>query len=281
MKKIFNLFFGIILLLVITSGNVQAVDFDVLVLPTGLFSTCENYFCFPEVSEIAAEDVIYNLNEYNHIRANDLAAIRKSFASNPNLKTKTGVMLENYKKNDKVDFQTLQDIAQTFGVKSILLISDYTITEKSSARRNLWEVLEVSNAFKTSAPYHLITNAVLTDNVNNVIMWSGKYDKNVSDTNGYFLAQNQAQAASQLEKIKQYSKNNISQTISQNIHLRFFPKDVRTFEVNKNNSENQEQETKQFVPNALEHLIKPQMIKELDEGQINTSDPTDDFIFEF
>lgn len=280
MKNIFKIILGII---IFTTLNIkaQAAQFEVLVLPTGIFSTCSNYFCFPEVSEIVANDVIDNLNEYNTIHAKDLSDIRRELNKDETLKAETENMLDKFEKTNNVDFNTLKDISQKFNVKSILLISSNTITEKGTTKRNLWEVLEIANAFKTTTPYTLQTTAVLTDNVNNIIMWSSKYSKTVTDSNGFFLAQNQAQAASQLEKIKLYSRNNISQNISQNIHLRFFPKDVRTFNVNKQNQTQEGTEEKKFVPNALEHLITPQMIKELDDGQANTSDPTDDFIFEF
>ena len=279
MKNIFKIILGIIALFSL-SQRVQAAQFEVLVLPTGIFSTCSNYFCFPEVSEIVANDVITNLNEYNTIRAKNLSDIRRELNRNESLKFETQNMLDKFEKANSVDFQTLKDISQKFNVKSVLLISSNTTTSKGNTKRNLWEVLEIANAFKTTTPYTLQTTAVLTDNVNDIIMWSSKYSKTVTDSNGFFLAQNQAQAASQLEKIKLYSRNNISQNISQNIHLRFFPKDVRTFNVNKQNTPDAPEE-KKFVPNALEHLITPQMIKELDDGQANTSDPTDDFIFEF
>ena len=42
-------------------GCVRAVEFDVLVLPTDIFNVCDNYFCFPEPSEIAANYVIDEL----------------------------------------------------------------------------------------------------------------------------------------------------------------------------------------------------------------------------
>ncbi len=275
LKLLFTIF-----IIIITTVKAHAVQFDVLVLPTELFSVCDNYFCFPEVSEIVADNVINNLNSYQNITAIDLAQARTIFESEPDLKSKTENMLNEFEKSDKIDFQTLKLISDKFNVKSILLISSYSITDQSTLRRNLWETLEISNAFKISYQFTLVTNAVLTDTVNNVVMLSNKFSKNVSDSNGYFLAGNQAQAASQLEKIKLYSQNNISQNISQNIHLRFFPKEVRTFNPTKPTDETKEQEP-QFVPNALENLIKPKMLKEIEDGHSNTANPVDDFIFEF
>lgn len=254
----------------------QAVQFNVLVLPTDIFRVCDNYFCFPEPSEIVAQDVIQNLNSYKNISAIDLAEVRAKFSQNSQLKSTAQSMLNNFEKTDKIDFQSLDQLSNAFGVKSVAIISSYATTDKSPNRRDLWEMLEISNAFKIAYPITLTTNAVLTDTVNNIVMWSSKYNKKVTNSDDYFIAKNQAQASSQLEKIKLYSKSNISQNISQNFHLRFFPKEVRTFTPSNSNAGQQEQ--KQFVPNALEHLINPNMIKELDDGNLNTSD---DFIFTF
>ncbi len=276
MKKItLKLLFTIFTFLVLPLQS-QAVQFNVLVLPTDIFRVCDNYFCFPEPSEIVAQDVIQNLNSYKNISAIDLAEVRAKFSQNFQLKSTAQSMLNNFEKTDKIDFQSLDQLSNAFGVKSVAIISSYATTDKSPNRRDLWEMLEISNAFKIAYPITLTTNVVLTDTVNNIVMWSSKYNKKVTNSDDYFIAKNQAQASSQLEKIKLYSKSNISQNISQNFHLRFFPKEVRTFTPSKSNAEQQEQ--KQFVPNALEHLINPNMIKELDNGNLNTSD---DFIFTF
>ena len=50
----------------------SAEPFKVLVLPVDLFSVCDNYYCFPEVSEIIAEDVINNFNKRGKILAPNL-----------------------------------------------------------------------------------------------------------------------------------------------------------------------------------------------------------------
>ena len=266
-----------IFILVFAPIKAHAVQFDLLVLPTNLFSVCDNYFCFPEVSEIVAEDVIYNLKQYPNINIQALADVRAKLYSNSILKTKTENILNKFEETDRIDFQALQEIAKEFNVKSILLISCYAINDKTTLRRNLWNVLEISSAFKISYPFELKTNAVLTDMVNNIVMWSGKYTKSVSDTFGYYSAANQTQAMSQLEKIKQYSSGSISQTISQNVFMRFFPRDVRTFTVKKTEQE-MDAEPKKFIPNALEHLSNPRMQKEYDSHQPEYSD---DFIFTF
>ena len=277
MKRALYKLLLLIFILVFAPIKAHAVQFELLVLPTNLFSVCDNYFCFPEVSEIVAEDVIYNLKQYKNINTRALADVRAKLYIDSVLKTKTEDILKKYEETDRIDFQTLQEIAKAFDVKSVLLISCYAVNDKTTLRRNLWDVLEISSAFKISYPFELKTNAVLTDMVNNIVMWSGKYTKSVSDTFGYYSASNQTQAMSQLEKIKQYSSGSISQTISQNVFMRFFPRDVRTFTVKKTEQE-MDAEPKKFIPNALEHLSNPRMQKEYDS---HLPEYSDDFIFTF
>ncbi len=285
-KVIYKVLFTVFLLFGFV-GRAEAVQFDLLVLPTEIFNVCDNYFCFPEPSEIAANYVIQDINSYKNMSAIPLAQVRSKLEANPQMKEETRNMLKTFEETEKIDFQTLQKISQEFGVKSVIVISCYAITDRSATRRGLWEVLEISSAFKITYPFNMTTTAVLTDNVNNVVMWSSKYNKTVSDSNGYFLALNQAQAASHLEKIKQYFRTNVSQNISQNVHLRFFPKDVRTFEIkNQDNQAGQgaaEEDVKQFMPNALDKLSQPKILKDLEEENSNTNNTTntEDFIFEF
>lgn len=273
MRAIFKLVI-FVLVLMITPLKVHAVQFDLLVLPTNLYEVCDNYFCFPDTSEIIAQDVINNLRLYPNINVYDLAEIRAKLETNQALKIKTGQVLKQFEQTDRIDFPALKEVSDSFGSKSVLLISSYALNDKTQIRRDLWDVLEISSAFKTSYPFELKTNAVLTDMVNNIVMWSGKYSKIVSDTFGYYSAANQTQAMSQLEKIKQYSSSSISQTISQNVFMRFFPREVRTFTINKKENINNDTE-KKFIPNALEHLSNPRMMKDFQ------TDYSDDFIFEF
>lgn len=276
-KTILKLFLAFILL--IFSGiKSHAVQFDLLVLPTDIFSVCDNYFCFPEVSNIVAEDVISNLKTNKNINVKTLSQVRQKLNSDYQLKDKTAKVIEQYGKNDKIDFTTLNEIAKSFNCKSVLLIETYTINDKTELRRNLWDTMEITTAFKITYPFELKTSAVLIDCVNSLVMWSGKYTKNISDTYGYFSAQNQTQALSQLEKIKQYSYDIISKNISQSVYMRFFPKDVRTFAVKKEKSDDTQPK---YVPNALEHLSDPHIRKELDvdSNQKFRDFDLDDFVF--
>lgn len=200
----------------------SAEPFKVLVLPVDLFSVCDNYYCFPEVSEIIAEDVINNFNKRGKIISPNLYDVRKKFAEDPALKASAVNTLNRYKNRNSVDFTSTKAVAKAFDAKSVLLIN--SLVTQQNSKRNVWEVMEVSSAFEAYNSYTMETNAVLTDNVNDVVMWSGKYKKILGDNETRFWAVTSSQAASQLEKMKFYSRDIISKDIAQNITLRFYPK---------------------------------------------------------
>ena len=276
MKNLFNKIILILFIFLISALKAHAVQFDLLVLPTDIFSVCDNYFCFPEVSNIIAEDVISNLKNCKNINVKDLSQVRSVLNQNNDLKSKTLKIIDSYGRREKIEFQTLNELAKAFEVKSILIIDAYAINDKTNLKRNLWDTLEITSAFKITYPFELKTTALLTDCVNSLVMWSGKYSKNVSDSFGYYNAANQTQALSQLEKIKQYSYDIVSKNISQNVYMRFFPKEVRTFKFKKTS----EDAPAKFVPNALEHLSDPHIRKELDESNKKFRDfDLDDFVF--
>lgn len=213
----------IIVLLCLFLGNcVSAEPFKVLVLPVDLFSVCDNYYCFPEVSEIIAEDVINNFNKRGKIISPNLYDVRKKFAEDPALKASAVNTLNRYKNRNSVDFTATKAVAKAFDAKSVLLIN--SLVTQQNSKRNVWEVMEVSSAFEAYNSYTMETNVVLTDNVNDVVMWSGKYKKILGDNETRFWAVTSSQAASQLEKMKFYSRDIISKDIAQNITLRFYPK---------------------------------------------------------
>ena len=281
MKKFFVSFLILFVFTMFSVAKSHAYQFDLLVLPTNLFDVCDNYFCFPEASNIIAQDSIRNFSRYKGINVQSLDSVRNKLNNNPNLKSKVDFALSQFARNEKVEFNVLKDISEAFGVKSVLLITSYVTNDKVNSKRNIWDILEITSAFKTSYPFEMKTSAVLTDSVNNIVMWSGKYSKIISDSNDKFLAQNQIQAMAQLERIKQYSKDNLSQNISQNVFMRFFPKEVRTFPVVKN-QDTELQSEKTFIPNALDKLSNPRMMKEYEDIDFkNYKYTVDDFSFTF
>lgn len=219
----------LILLVIIFAAPLKAsaYTFNVLVLPVDLYSVCSNYYCFDEVSNIIAEDVISNFNSSGSIASPTLYTIRAKLNSNPALKMNAANVLKRYSANEKsFDFTSMKALSEAFSVKSILVISNSVTTDKSRVRRNLWEMLELSTAFEIVYPYEMRTDAVLIDTVNGVVMWSGNFKRKVGNNNSQFHADSPSQARVKLEQIKYYSKEIAAKSIAQNVTLRFFPKTI-------------------------------------------------------
>lgn len=261
----------ILVLFFLFLGNcVGAEPFKVLVLPVDLFTICENYYCFPEASEVFAKDVISNFNQQKRISSPDLYDVRKKITENPQLKSAATTALNKYKNSNYIDFISLKKLSDEFKANSILMISS-SIIEKNT-KRNVWEVLEVSSAFDTYKLYSLETNAVLTDNVNDIVMWSGKYKRSLGNNESRFWAKSTANANSQLEKIRLYSRDIISKNITQNITLRFYPKTIQSA-VPKSTTTTKSTD---FRPNTFGTINSTRLQDDNDYGEIHT-----DTIFNF
>ena len=223
MKILAKLFFIFVFLI----SSVQAISFDVLVLPADLFNSQENYYNFDDVSEIIANDIIYEFSKTGgKVISPDLYSVRAKFAQNPSLKQSAQNALNQYKNTGKIDYSAFKTISNEFGCKSILLVANSAVTNKNSLKRSVWEVLEVATSFNITYPYRMETSVVLLDNVNNIVMWSNNYSSKLGANDNIFGAKNYAQANAEYEKVKMYSKNIVAPSASQNIMLRFFPKSV-------------------------------------------------------
>ena len=230
-------------------GNfANAEQYKVLVLPVDLFNVCENYYCFPETSEIFADDVINTFSLNKKISTYNLYETRKKILENPQIKSYTITALNRFKNSNTVDFIALKKISEIFDTNSILLIS--SSVNQTNLRRNIWEILEITTAFEAYNRFSLETNAVLVDSVNDIVMWSGKYKRALGDNEARFWAKNMADATSHLEKLRLYSKEILSKDITENIVLRFYPKTIITTEI-KPSAQTQ---TKDFRPNALDGI---------------------------
>ena len=236
----------LIVLSIFIGGSAFAEQYKILVLPASIFSVCQNYYCFDEPAEIISNDVINELNRQGKVTALPLDEVRKKIGENPQLKSSVSMAVNKYASSDSIDFSALKKVANAYDVKSVLIISSKV------QDRELWEVLEISSVFEAVSDYSLETRAVLLDNVNDVVMWSGRYKRVLGDNESRFWATNSAQANSQYEKIKFYSKEFVAKEISQNIVNRFFPKTMQQIVPNI------KPQTTDFRPNALENFKRPE-----------------------
>ena len=222
MKSFIKIFLMIILFLPLKAS---AITFNVVVLPVDLMNVCSNYYCYDEVSNIIAEDVITYFNSSTGVAAPTLYTVRQRMSANPQIRETLARVLKRYRYNENnIDFPVLKNIANSFSAKSVLLLSSSVKTNKSNVKRGLWEMLELSSAFEVVYPYEMITDAVLIDTVNDLVMWSGHYSRKVGNNNNEFWAKSPSSALAKYEQIKYYSKSIAAKSIAQDVILRFFPK---------------------------------------------------------
>lgn len=224
MKNLVKLFLAALVMTIVSSPSKAMVTFNVVVLPADLFKVCANYYCYPEVSEIVASDVIDNFHKTDRIFSPSISYVRKAMAETPELKRYTNSVLTRYSKDKSLDFTAMKYIAKSFKANSILIISNDVPVKDAYVRRSVWEMLVLSTNFNINHKYEMETNAVLVDTVNDLVMWSASYKKQISDNNNTFKAPNASDAYAKLEYFRLYSKDILSKQISQSVYLRFFPK---------------------------------------------------------
>lgn len=221
----------LIALFFITPLQAKAVTFNILTLPADLYNTHENYFGFEEPSEIFANDIISNLNNTKgKIVSPDLYEVRAKLNSNAALKTSLQTALKNFYTSKYIDYRTYKKAGDLFGAKSVIIVRSYVTSKDNTLKRSIWDILDITSYFNLSHDFYLNTNVVLLDTVNDLPMWQNTYVKKISNNEGYFIANNYAQARTQVEKLKKYSEHIISADAAQNIVLRFFPQVVTPVE---------------------------------------------------
>ena len=229
-NKIMKLILKLLLFLVmLIPQSAYAITFNVVVLPVDILNVCNNYYCFPEASEILAEDIIQNFNKTDKVKSPDLYQIRAALAADAELYNTTAAVVRKYDYNSRIDYAGLKQIARAFDAKSVLLVSSVVVSNNGLVKRSIWEVLEISSAFDIEQSYNLESGAVLLDNVNDVVMWSGNYKRILGEKSG-FIARNASQANSKLDTLRMYFSDMIAKDIAQNVILRFFPKTINPLE---------------------------------------------------
>ena len=105
----------------ITISSAQAATTNILVLPTDLLNTRENYYGFNEASEIVASDIIAEFNSSGgKISSLSLFSIREKLSQNNELKNITSSTLDKFKRNDSIDYKALKQIGNIFSCDYVL-----------------------------------------------------------------------------------------------------------------------------------------------------------------
>lgn len=224
----------VLLAILILFINIQAnlaANFEVVVLPTSICKITDNYYSFDNVDEIFAKDITKQFNSSHKIHAFSIDELQAKIYTDAATKSKVCSAINQYNKLGTINYQNFKSLAKSFNARSILLISATSETFDGEIKKDVWESLNISSAFDIKQMNNMKIDAVLLDNVNDLVMYSAVYNFPLADKNGSFQAMNYAQATEHLEKIKHFSKEILSKSIAQNVTLRFFPKSIRPIEV--------------------------------------------------
>jgi hypothetical protein len=252
---------------------VFAKEFEVVVLPMSIVEERQNFYAFENPDEVVAGDVIKNFNQSFKVHSPDLYELNAKLNSSDDFKTYTKNAVKTFKATGEIDYDSLKHVAEAFNAHSVLLIYDFVTPKTGKAKRDIYEVLYVNSVFDIQNKNEMKTEAVLLDNVNDLVMWSATYRNPLSDKVDSYKALTYADAFAQCENLKLYSKDILSKNIAQNVTLRFYPKSVRAVDV-KTTGEKMDSGIFKFdkdVP-TIDTLIK----KSLENNKENTSDDEPD-----
>ena len=218
MKKFISF---ILFLLLICSGRCWATQYNLLVLPTGIFEEYTDYMIFPKSADIIATDIINIYNTHPQMSAVQLYQIKNSLNQSQNKYFKKEVvkMMHNYDVNYAIDYNTIQKLASRFRTKQVLLISCQMDAQNYITRRTLWDFLNIPGATVIDPAYRLTTQITLIDANNQVVLWQENYHKLISSRENRIMTQAYSPSSEQLEKVKRYSTKFLSPQVVQETQL--------------------------------------------------------------
>jgi len=235
MKVCYNGFMRKLVLIVLFSILMMpaafAKKFQVVVLPLKFPGEYSKFFSSPDIDEIVAADIISNFNSSYRIEAPNLDSLKGKINSSTQLKENIASATSKFIKNTEPDYPSLKYIAESFDAKSVLIVYSYVQEVGQSSKRDFYEIMKLASVFELQADYNLITEAVLFDNVNNLVMWSAVYKTPLNKRGMSHKIENNLAVIEQVNKVKIYSKDILSKNISQNVTLRFYPQSVRPITV--------------------------------------------------
>lgn len=207
-----------ILLLFACSANVIAVENSstptILVLPDNMQFDSTNYAIYPDASIIFATDLINDIKRTSDIKIVSMKSIRDAIRSNSKINTLTNKALKEFKYNYNIAFIDLRAIAKYFKTDYVLLITSQTDSQNYFLRRTVWDFLNIPGTTVIDPVYKLCTYVALINVNEETILWDKTFYKRIGTMESRMIAQNLAPETEQLQKIKQYSQNNFTPTVS-------------------------------------------------------------------
>lgn len=202
-----------------------AEEYKVLVLPDNLQFESTNYYVYPDTSVLFASEIIDSLNHSGKVQTVSMADVRKAFRSNLRLSLLAKNTLKEFKYNYNISFVDLRDVAKTFSVDKVLIVTSTTDVQNYFLRRTIWDFLNIPGCTVIDPTYKISTFAALVDVESEKIIWQQTYKKNIGSMESRILASSFAPATEQLSKLKFYSSY-LSPSIARNVENGILPPTV-------------------------------------------------------
>lgn len=222
MKKLFNLFLCLFLMLLIAHKS-DAQEYKVLVLPDNIQFDSTNYFVYPDASTMFASDTINEIKKDGRIQTVSMTEVRETLRKNTKLKILTKNALKEFKYNYNVPFVDFKLIAHNFSTNKVLIITSQTDVQNFFLRRTLWDFLNIPGASVIDPAYKMSTYVVLFDVDEEKVLWQHNFYKKLAKVETRIIAQNFAPATEQLEEIRAYSQYRLSPKIAKMVKFNIIP----------------------------------------------------------
>lgn len=185
-----NKFFGVVIVLALgasTGFNAFAQENNpkvgekqsIVVISDRLEQANQQYFIYPQVSEMVAAEVINELNKDAVITAPALSTVREKLRSQ-NLVRTSNKLLDTYRYTYELNFSALKKIAKEFDVTNVLIVTGSLDTVSDFLKPTWWNFLNIPGENVVKTEYRLYTYIALVDLKTETITWQNTYHRQIT-----------------------------------------------------------------------------------------------------
>ena len=214
---------GWILAFVIFIGSAVFAAENIIIIPDNIVAKKSiQAIIYEDCAEFFAGEVINALNNTPYIKAPTITAVREKIKSNVRLTQTTASAMKEFREGYNINYLNVKKLAQTFGVKKVMLITSSVDSKNYMLRRSVWDFMNIPGAAVIDPALKISTYAVLIDVNKDAAIWSNTYYKTISVVETRMVPVDYVQNTQQLEKIRDYS-HSLAPNIAKNIQLCILP----------------------------------------------------------
>lgn len=195
--KIFNKLLGIVLVFVSTGlcsisaasdvesstkielSALKSDKRNVVVISDRVYQANQQYFVYPEVSEMIAQEVINELNREGFVYAPTLSSVRERLKK-ADLVVHADKLLRDFHYTYNIDFNALNKIAKKLGADDILLITGGLDTVSDFLKPTWYNFLNIPGENVVKSEYRMYTHFALIDVQNEIVTWQNSYTRHIT-----------------------------------------------------------------------------------------------------